>query len=174
MTGVSVTRPRGQDPLSLLLPIAADPEGTSKRLAELSKATAEHLKAIEAHGKIDEIDSLLAQAKADAGKKRVQLANARERAKEIVAEAEEQARQIIDDAGGKAAVERNKIKAAQERLKARESRVREKESKIDPLYAEAAESNERAQAQEAKAERTREAFERKIRILEEAIREATR
>lgn len=172
MTGVSVTRPRGADPLSLLLPIAADPEGTSKRLTELAEATAAHMKAVELHGKADQIDALLAEAISTDNKKKAQLANARERAKKIVAEAEEQAREIIGEAGRKAAEERKGLKARTERVKKREDKVKEKESEIDPLHAEASDLKEQATLELTKLQRARENLQRRATALKEAAREA--
>ena len=176
MTGVSVTRPRGQDSLSLLLPIASDPEGTSSRLGELVKATAEHMKAVELHGKADQIDRLLAEAisarkQADAEIKG-KLFRARERAKTIVSKAEEEVEQMRGNAANKIAADRKALTARTSRVKKREEKIGDKESEIEPLHAEAKALKAESVEAIAKANRTRQNFERRMGILKEAAREA--
>lgn len=171
MAGVSVSR-RSQGDAWVLLAQAADPEGTAKRLDELKKATTAYNKAAVRHGKANEIDAVLAEAKQNKEDATDVLSKAKGRAKEIVATANAEADSIVSEAKQAAATERKNIKAAQDRLRARETRVKEKEENIEPRWTAAHKAEKDAEAREAEAERTKRNLEGRIRVMKEALRQA--
>lgn len=166
---VSVSKQKGGDALSLLLPIASDPEGTSRRLAELTEATAAYTKAVERHGKADEIDAILARVKSQSAEAAATLRDAKAKAKAIVREAEVEAAGIVERASAEMAEQRKILKASQSRLRDRETAVKEKESAIEPLWAEATSALEKAKKRESDAAEAGRDFRDRVNTLKKAI-----
>ena len=172
--GVSVSAPKAGTNLETMLAIALDPKKTSEHLAELTAATAEHIKVAGGRAKIEQADRLLAEAQQERAKARASVANAKERAEVVDAEARERAESIIASAKREAERQRKLIRQAQNRLKSRETEIKSKEDEIEPLHEEADKRLRVAENRVAQAERTKSSYEERIRGLKAALKEAER
>lgn len=177
MPSVSVSKQKAPGVnLEDMLKVALDADETSSRLAELTRATAAHSKAVAAHTTADRIDELLVETKNDRVAARATLSKARQKAEEIVAAAETKAQEIVSrgnaEASKEAARQRRLVRQAQEKVKTREDAVEKKEQEIDPIYADAASKMEEAETMMNQAARLKSSYEGRMQRLKAVLKEA--
>lgn len=137
----------------------------------LKKAATDYNRAAARHGKAEQIDKVLEDARQTQAQAKNVLSEAREKAKQIEADAKAKAGEILAEASKEIFAQRSALTKSRNALKTRDDDLKRREAEFEPLEKVALDKQAQLDRALQQAKAARADFDGRIAVLEKAIKQ---